>query len=768
VTSLLGYSRAELLSGAVCWADLTPKELTHLDRRAIEQLAATGVAGVREKEYLHRDGHHVPVLVGSATIPGSDGQTISFVLDLSDRKRAEQALAEAAAERALASRISGLLDAAPDALVTTTEEGCVVLVNSQAERLFGYSREELIGRQGDILIPPRFRAKPAERSAYLRENANARTFGEGIEICGLRKDGTELPIELRLSPMKTPEGILITSAIRDVTERHKADEVRARLAAIVDSSHDAIIGNALDGTILTWNHGAERLFGYTASEAVGRAITMLVPEDRLAEETDVLARLREGAACELETVRVRKGGSTIDVWVTTSPVLDARGKIIGAAKIARDVGDRKRNEDALLRANAQAEIANRELEAFSYSVAHDLRAPLRGMNGFAQLLVNEYASKLDDEGRDWLGEIVQNSKKMGALIDALLSMSRFTRTEMRKETVDLSAVARSIAQELARQEPERAVEVVVEDNLHALVDPALGRALLQNLLANAWKFTGNASNARIEVGGIASPFGPSLFVRDNGVGFDMAFAKKLFTPFQRLHSPAEFPGTGIGLANVSASSTGMAVACGPRERWVTARRFFSRWWRRHEEADLARGGQRERREAHHPRVEEGRRRARHGRAARRRRRSRLALRDGTLCRSRRRARAHRGPARSELAEGGRARRPPHAPRERADEARSRRDAHDVGGGRRRHTRARGRSERVRPEAGRLCRLFRDGQDARRLLADHQRSVHTDRSVALKGRWRWVGHPPLALRRCASCTSRALRGARSRTPRGSRA
>ncbi|MEA2748654.1 MAG: hypothetical protein QOI41_2797 [Myxococcales bacterium] len=550
VTSLIGYSRAELLSGAVRWTDLTPKELAHVDRRAVEQLASTGVAGVREKEYIHKDGHHVPVMVGTATIPGSDDHAISFILDLSERKRADKAVAEATTERALAARIGGLLDAAPDALVTTSQDGRIILVNSQAERLFGYAREELIGQPGEMLLAMRFRGKSDERSAFYRENANARSFGEGIEICGLRKDGTELPIELRLSPTVTPEGVLVTAAIRDVTERRKADEIRARLAAIVDSSHDAIIGETLDGIITSWNRGAERLFGYAASEAIGRPITLLVPEDRLDEQTVHLSQLREGEVRELETVRVRKDGTKIDVWITTSPVRDERGKLIGGSKIARDVSERKRNEGALLLAKEQAEMANRELEAFSYSVAHDLRAPLRGMNGFAQLLVTEYASKLDDEGRDWLEEILQNSQKMGALIDALLSMSRLTRAEIHKESVDLSTAARGIARELARDEPERSVDVVVVDGLHTRADPTLVHALLQNLLANAWKFTSRAASARIEVGGVRSAFGPAFFVRDNGAGFDMAFAKKLFTPFQRLHTPAEFPGTGIGLANV--------------------------------------------------------------------------------------------------------------------------------------------------------------------------------------------------------------------------
>jgi PAS domain S-box-containing protein len=549
VASLIGYSREELLSGAMRWTDLTPEEFANVDRRAVDQLTSTGVAGVREKEYLHKDGHRVPVLVGSAITAGTEA--ISFVLDLSEKKRADKALADVEAQRALAARISGLLDAAPDAMVTSEEDGTIVFVNSQAEKLFGYTRTELIGRNVELLVPARSRPhQPQRRAAALADRNRVGPTPEILELDGLRRDGTEFPAEVRLAPTVTPDGILFTVAVRDVTERRKTEEMRARLAAIVDSSHDAIIGKTLDGIIMSWNRGAERLFGYDASEAIGRFITLLIPPDRMHEESDFLEHLREGRVRELETVRVRKDGVAIDVSVTSSPIRDDRGKVIGASKVARDISDRKRNEAALLRAKERAELANHELEAFSYSVAHDLRAPLRGMNGFAQLLVTEYASKLDAEGRDWLDEILRNSMKMGELIDALLSLSRLTRAEIRKQPVDLSEVARDVAAELSRSEPQRIVDVVVADDLHALADPTLVRSLVQNLLANAWKFTSGVRPARIEVGVTESAGTPAYFVRDNGAGFEMAFAAKLFTPFQRLHTLAEFPGTGIGLANV--------------------------------------------------------------------------------------------------------------------------------------------------------------------------------------------------------------------------
>lgn len=218
--------------------------------------------------------------------------------------------------------------------------------------------------------------------------------------------------------------------------------------------------------------------------------------------------------------------------------------------IVRDITQRHRTEEALTRAHEAASAANRQLEAFSYAVAHDLRAPLRGMSGFAHLLLNTYRDNLDAEGQDWLQEIVLNAGKMGALIDALLSLGRLTRSELRPELVDMSAIVRVVAQALSAAEPARAVEVVVQDHLTAQLDPVLARALIENLLSNAWKFTSKAPFARVDFGATVDERGRAFFVRDNGAGFDMDFADKLFGHFQRLHSVEDYPGTGIGLATV--------------------------------------------------------------------------------------------------------------------------------------------------------------------------------------------------------------------------
>jgi light-regulated signal transduction histidine kinase (bacteriophytochrome) len=231
-----------------------------------------------------------------------------------------------------------------------------------------------------------------------------------------------------------------------------------------------------------------------------------------------------------------------------SPIRDGRGQLIGASKVVRDITDRRRVQEDLVRARDAAKAASRELEAFSYSVAHDLRAPLRGLDGFAQLLIDTHRDKLDAEAQDWLQEILLNAHKMSELIDALLSLARVTRSEPHYDVVDLSSLVRSTAAGLAASEPGRTVELVIEDGLHAELDPVLARALIDNLLANAWKFTSKVAAPRIRFYACETDGARAFVVRDNGAGFDMAFASKLFVPFQRLHTPAEFHGTGIGLA----------------------------------------------------------------------------------------------------------------------------------------------------------------------------------------------------------------------------
>jgi PAS domain S-box-containing protein len=343
-------------------------------------------------------------------------------------------------------------------------------------------------------------------------------------------------------------------AQRARNQSRASDEQRFQLAAIVESSGDAIIGSTLDGLVRSWNKGAERLFGYPAEEAIGRPTSLLLPpEQQTGKEGEraLIARLATGEpVAPFETVRRRKDGDDVDVSVTLSPIRDSTGGLVGASMVARDISDRKRAEAELLRARESAEAANRELEAFSYSVAHDLRAPLRGIDGFSNVLLEDYAPALDAQGQHYLQRVRDAAQRMGRLIDSLLALGRVTRVGIRTERVDLSELARATAARLKESQPERVVEFAIRDGLTEMGDSALLGAAIENLLNNAWKFTGKRPDARIEFGADEEAGQTAYFVRDNGAGFDMAFASKLFGVFQRLHAPREFEGTGIGLATV--------------------------------------------------------------------------------------------------------------------------------------------------------------------------------------------------------------------------
>jgi PAS domain S-box-containing protein len=328
----------------------------------------------------------------------------------------------------------------------------------------------------------------------------------------------------------------------------------ALLSAIVNSSDDAIVGKTPEGVITSWNPAAERIYGYSAEEIIGQPITSLCPPGRFGEISEILAALGRGErVVHFETERRRKDGTIFPASVTISPIQDEHGALIGASSIARDVTEQQelRSMDELRRRSEDLDRANQSLEAFTYSVSHDLRAPLRAMGGYSAALLEEYGDVLGDVGQGYATRILAAGEQMAALIDDLLQLSRILRSEVRLETVDLGAEVARIAEDLQRDEPRRVVHFAIQRPVEVQADHKLIRTVLENLVGNAWKFTSLRDDALIEFGTTATADATvCCYVRDNGAGFDPAYTDQLFQPFQRLHSAGEFPGSGIGLASV--------------------------------------------------------------------------------------------------------------------------------------------------------------------------------------------------------------------------
>ena len=349
----------------------------------------------------------------------------------------------------------------------------------------------------------------------------------------------------------------VVGAWADITDRRqteaslRASEERFRILAV--TANDGVLSADTAGNITYFNPGAERIFGLTAEEVAGQPLTVLMPDrfhdaHRAGLARYVATREPRVIGKTVELAGRRKDGTEFPLELSLASWHE--GTETAFTAIIRDITSRKEGEEQLRRYATQLEAANKELEAFSYSVSHDLRAPLRSLDGFSQALLEDYHDRLDDTGRDFLQRVRAASQRMATLIDDLLSLSRVTRGELQVREVDLSALAAAAAADLQKSDPAREVSFTISPDLVVRADPGLLRIVLQNLLANAWKFTGKRPRARVEVGAMAHDGRRAFFVRDDGAGFDMAHAAKLFGAFQRLHASDEFPGSGIGLATV--------------------------------------------------------------------------------------------------------------------------------------------------------------------------------------------------------------------------
>ena len=513
-------------------------------------------SGSWEGELIHvgRDG--AQVVVASRWIVDRDERgeprsTLEINNDITARKRAEEALRRASAYN------RRLLEASLDPLVTIGPDGKITDVNEATEAVTGYPRAELIGKDfADYFTEPE-----EAREGYRRVFREGLVRDYPLEI--RHRDGRVTPVVYNASVYRDEAGqvIGVFAAARDITAQKRAEAELRQMSHLIDLARDAIFIRGRDGTIRSWNRGAEQMYGWSGEEALGHISYDLLGTRFPVSLAELEDRLARDGSWEGVLIHSRRDGAQI--VVASRQVLDReeRGEPTVVLEMNSDITERKRADDELRRLKgeleervvirtAQLEAANKELESFAYSVSHDLRAPLRAIDGFCQILVTEHAPGLDGEPRRYLQRVSENTRKMGRLIDELLQFSRLGRQAMTRQPVAMADLVRQCLEELQGEREGREVEVMLGELPPCRADAALLTQVWLNLLANALKFTRSRAVARIEAGSFARDGETVYFVRDNGVGFDMAYADKLFGVFQRLHRQEDYEGTGVGLALV--------------------------------------------------------------------------------------------------------------------------------------------------------------------------------------------------------------------------
>lgn len=528
---LFGFDRLELLGEPI--ERLVPeryreKHPAHVDGFFVEPKTRAMGAG-RELFGLRKDGTEVPIEIGLNPIETPGGLfTLASIIDITERRRAEE-------------RFRIAVEAAPNAMLIVDQSRCITLVNRKAEELFGYERAELLGQFVEMLVPGRSRAQHPAFVEGFRAAPKARPMGAGRELFGRRKDGQEVPIEIGLNPIETPDGTVTLASIIDISERKRAEAIQQRLATIVESSNDAIISKSLDGIITSWNRGAEHLFGYTAEEAIGQSIELLVPERLVDDERRILDHIRRGESMNhFETIRRRKDGSEIDVSIQLSPLLNGGGEVVGGSQIARDITELKRRDADLQRSNA-------ELEQFAYVASHDLQEPLRMVANYTELLAERYRGKLDEKADKYIHYASDGARRMQRLVADLLTYSRVGSQGKPFATVKVDDVLHNVVKLIQPLVDESEATIDHHELPMVLADEVQLHQLLQNLLGNAIKFRADRS-PHIEVSARREGGFWCLSVKDNGIGMEMQYAERIFQMFQRLHEMGKYPGSGIGLA----------------------------------------------------------------------------------------------------------------------------------------------------------------------------------------------------------------------------
>jgi PAS domain S-box-containing protein len=547
-----GYSRDELVGQQVKniipegFAERIIADGTRTAAEALAQQIGTGI----ELSGRRKDGSDFPIELMLSPLESAEGILVTAAIrNISVRKEAEKNIVR------MEGRYRGLLEAAPDAMVVVNQQGEIVLLNVQAEKQFGYRRDELVGQKVKNIIPEGFAERLVADELRSAEDALAQQIGTGIELTGRRKDGSDFPIEIMLSPLESNEGILVTAAIRDISLRKQADkhlaQMEGRYRGLLEAAPDAMVVVNRRGEIVLLNVQAEKQFGYHRDELVGQKMKNIIPEgfaerliaDGLRSPEDALAQ-KIGTGIELSGRR--KDGSDFPIELMLSPLESAEGILVTAA--IRDITTRKAAETHLLQKVEELNRSNEELGQFAYIASHDLQEPLRMVASYTQLLSRRYTGKLDADADEFIAFAVDGANRMQRLIQDLLAFSRIgtkgadlvdysSEDAMQQALVNLRGVIGDSGA-LVTHDP---LPLVHADEMQLV-------QLFQNLVGNAIKYQ-SPGVPHVHVSAAMNVDKKWVFsVKDNGLGIDPQYFDRIFGMFQRLHKREEFAGTGIGLA----------------------------------------------------------------------------------------------------------------------------------------------------------------------------------------------------------------------------
>lgn len=447
-----------------------------------------------------------------------------------------------------------LLESVTDAMLIIDGEGRIIIANPTIEQLFGYPRQGLIGKSMEILLPERFRKTHHFQLADYFTQPHARAMGTGMELLGLRQDGSEFPVDVSLSPLQTEQGLLVMATIHDITRRKLAEEAlqesEARMRAIFDTAVDGIVTISERGIIERINPAAERMFGYAEAEVTGNNVSMLMPAPYHEAHDGYLDHYLQTGEKKIigigrEVVGLRKDGTTFPMDLAVGETGQGERRMFTGT--VRDISERKQAEEQRERLLRELESANEELKNFGYVVSHDLKAPLRAIGSLANWISTDYADNFDDEGREHMRLLISRVHRMDGLIDGILQYSRVGRVKEVVVAVDLNQLVREVIDLLA---PPKNISISVENTLPTVIaEPTRIQQLFQNLISNAIKYM-DKPEGEIRINCVAEGRQWKFGITDNGPGIDQQHFEKIFQLFQTLAPRDRVESTGVGLALV--------------------------------------------------------------------------------------------------------------------------------------------------------------------------------------------------------------------------